>query len=96
MNKRYDSSSKELEDLERQIAELRTNSNEEKLEIYRKQLEQTQRQLEEIRLDCSRIEQENRDALEQLTAGQNKRAELEERKRSTKPVWKPHKSSFGT
>lgn len=77
----YTSSSKELEDLERQITELRSNSNEEKLEIYRKQLEQTQRQLETIQLECQRIEQENALQQKKLEDGQNERARLLELKR---------------
>lgn len=73
-------SSKELENLERQIAELRSNSNEEKLEIYRKQLQDNQRKLETIRLECSRMEAENAQLQEKLEAGLNERTRLQELK----------------
>lgn len=74
-------SSKELESLERQNAELRNNNDEEKLVIYRKQLEETQRQLEQIRQECDQIEQENGQMQKQLEEGQTERARLLELKR---------------
>lgn len=74
-------SSEELTRLEQQIAELRNNNDEKKLEIYRNQLESNQRKLEEIQQDCSRIEQENARAEKELEDGEIRRDRLLERKR---------------
>ena len=74
-------SSKELENLERQIGELRSNNDGEKLVIYRKQLEERQQELKEIQAECARIELENAQAQKALEAGQNERARLQELKR---------------
>ena len=74
-------SSKELANLERQTAELRNNSDEEKLEIYRKQLEETKNHLEQVRQDCIQIEQDNVQKQKQLEEGQAERARLLELKR---------------
>ncbi len=73
-------SSSELESLERQIAELRNNSDEQKLVIYRKQLEENQQELENIQKDCQRIKQENQQLGEKLEQMQNERARLQELK----------------
>lgn len=74
-------SSKELESMERQISELRSNNDREKLAIYRKQLEDNQQALEAVQAECAQIREENRQLLEQLEAGQNERARLLELKR---------------
>lgn len=78
---KWTAGSKELESLERQIAELRSNSSEEKLEIYRKQLEENQRQLESVQDECTCILQEISQKEKELEAGQNERARLLELKR---------------
>lgn len=74
-------SSKELEGLERQIAELRNNTAEEKLVIYRKQLEENQRELENIQTECARLEEETVRQQKKLEEGQNRRAALLELKK---------------
>lgn len=73
--------SRELESLERQNAELRSNNDEEKLVIYRKQLEETQSRLEQVRQECEQVEQENTRMQKQLEEGQTERARLLELKR---------------
>lgn len=73
-------SSGELESLERQIAELRNNSDEQKLVIYRKQLEENQQELENIQAQCQYIKQENQQLGEKLEQMQNERARLQELK----------------
>lgn len=74
-------SSKELESLERQINELRSNNDREKLAIYRKQLEENQQALEAVQAECERIRQEDQQLQAQLEAGQSERARLLELKR---------------
>ncbi len=74
-------STKELESLERQIAELRNNNDREKVAIYRKQLEDNRRELEAIQAECARIQQENQQKLEQLEQAQKERDRLLEMKR---------------
>ncbi len=73
-------SSSELESLERQIAELRNNSDEQKLVIYRKQLEENQQELEKIQAECQHIKDENQQLGEKLEQMQNERARLQELK----------------
>lgn len=77
----YAASTKELENLERQIAELRNKNDQEKLAIYRKQLEDNQRELERIQEECEQIRQENQRLVENLEAGQQERYRLLELKR---------------
>lgn len=73
-------SSGELESLERQIAELRNNTDEQKLVIYRKQLEENQQELENIQQECQHIKEENQQLGEKLEQMQNERARLQELK----------------
>lgn len=74
-------STKELEGLERQIAELRNNNDREKVAIYRKQLEDNRRELEQIQAECETIQQENAQLLEKLETVQQERDRLREMKR---------------
>lgn len=69
-------SSNELENLERQIEELRNNTDEQKLLVYRKQLEEKQQELEKIQLDCKRTEQETAELDVKLEQMQEERARL--------------------
>lgn len=69
-------SSNELENLERQIEELRNNTDEQKLLVYRKQLEEKQQELEKIQLDCKRTEQETAELDVKLEQLQEERARL--------------------
>lgn len=73
-------SSTELESLERQIAELRNNTDGQKLVIYRKQLEENQQELENIQMECERIKQETALQGQKLEELQNERARLRELK----------------
>lgn len=73
-------SSSELESLERQIEELRSNTDEQKLMIYRKQLEENQQQLQAVQAECQAIQQQIAQQQEQLDAMQNERARLRELK----------------
>ncbi len=73
-------SSSELENLERQIAELRNNSDEQKLMIYRKQLEENQRELENMQLECEQIKEQTVQLGEKLELLQNERAKLRDLK----------------
>ena len=73
-------SSSELESLERQIEELRSNTDEQKLMIYRKQLEENQQQLQAIQQECDGIQQEIAVQQKKLEDMQNERARLRELK----------------
>lgn len=55
----HTASSKQLETLEAQIAELRNKTDQEKLEIYRKQLEATSQQLKDMYEECRRLQESN-------------------------------------
>ncbi len=73
-------SSGELESLEKQIEELRNNTDEQKLVVYRKQLEEKQQELENIQLECERMKQETADQGIKLEQLQEERARLRDLK----------------
>lgn len=73
-------SSSELESLERQIEELRNNTDEQKLVVYRKQLEEKQLELESIQLECERIKQETTEQGIRLEQLQEEKARLRDLK----------------
>ncbi len=77
----YTKSSKELERLEQQIAELQNKNDREKLSIYRKQLEKTQGDLQQLERECEQIRQQNEQLDKALQSGQQERACLLELKR---------------
>lgn len=73
----HTASSKQLEILEAQIAELRNKTDQEKLEIYRKQLETTHQQLQDMYEECRRLEEDNNALVRQTEECEAKRLRLE-------------------
>ncbi len=73
-------SSNELESLERQIEELRNNTDEQKIAVYRKQLEEKQQELESIQLECEQMKKETSELGIRLEQMQEERARLRDLK----------------
>jgi len=73
----YTAGTKKLQQLERQIEELRDKNDEQALATYYKQLENTRQELERIQVECAQIRQENEKLVEEVKAGQAERSRLE-------------------
>ena len=73
-------SSSELESLERQIEELRNNTDEQKRVIYQKQLEEKMQELENVQSECERLKQETSEQGIKLEQLQEERARLRDLK----------------
>lgn len=77
----HTASSKQLETLEAQIAELRNKTDQEKLEIYRKQLEATSQQLQDMYDECRQLQENNKALVRRTEECEAERLRLESLKK---------------